>query len=199
MYRTKSSSLFKNSFIKTFQKSLIASQSIGQGCFFYFKPSILRNIVYYSRDSSKAQFKSLFELTAVELKNYQLTSEKPDQRLQLIFCLASFKYVNRIILKTRVSALSTADCSVPSVVSIFSSANWLERETWEMFGIHFQRHTGLRRILTDYGFEGNPMRKDFPLSGYNEVRYDDSKKRVITKPLELTQEFRLFDYEPYNY
>ena len=85
--------------------------------------------------------------------------------------------------------------SVPSVVDIFINANWWEREVWDMYGIYFDNHPDLRRILTDYGFEGHPMRKDFPLSGYVEFRYDENKKRVIGEPIELTQEFRTFNFE----
>ncbi|GJP29948.1 hypothetical protein CLOM_g12215 [Closterium sp. NIES-68] len=81
-----------------------------------------------------------------------------------------------------------------SVVGIFPSAGWWEREVWDMFGVYFSNHPDLRRILTDYGFEGHPLRKDFPLSGYLEVRYDDSEKRVVSEPIELAQEFRYFDF-----
>ena len=81
-----------------------------------------------------------------------------------------------------------------SLNSLFPSANWLERETWDMFGVFFKNHPDLRRILTDYGFEGFPLRKDFPLSGYTEVRYDDEKKRVVLEPLQITQEYRYFDF-----
>ena len=83
---------------------------------------------------------------------------------------------------------------VESIVDIYQSANWLEREVWDMNGIYIEQHPDLRRILTDYGFEGYPLRKDFPLSGYTEVRYDDSQKRVIYEPLELSQEFRVFNF-----
>tara|TARA_B100000780_G_scaffold224410_1_gene163518 strand:+ start:2944 stop:3291 length:348 start_codon:yes stop_codon:yes gene_type:complete len=85
--------------------------------------------------------------------------------------------------------------SVESVTKVFNSANWWEREIWDMFGVFFSNHPDLRRILTDYGFEGYPLRKDFPLSGYVEVRYDDIVKRVVCEPLELAQEFRSFNFE----
>ena len=85
--------------------------------------------------------------------------------------------------------------SVFSVVTLYINANWWEREIWDLYGIYFENHPDLRRILTDYGFEGHPMRKDFPLSGYVELRYDESKKRVVTETVELTQEFRVFSFE----
>ena len=83
---------------------------------------------------------------------------------------------------------------VPTVTGVFSSANWWEREAWDLFGIYFTDHPDLRRILTDYGFEGHPLRKDFPLTGYVEIRYDDEKKRVVYEPVKLTQEYRSFDF-----
>ena len=94
-------------------------------------------------------------------------------------------------IKTQIGGLGEE--GVPSVASIFSSANWFERETWDMYGIYFAGHPDLRRILTDYGFQGHPLRKDFPLSGFVECRYDQSKRRVVTEPVQLTQEFRQFD------
>jgi NADH-quinone oxidoreductase subunit C len=83
---------------------------------------------------------------------------------------------------------------VPSVTGAFSSANWYERETWDLFGVYFSDHPDLRRLLTDYGFEGHPLRKDFPLTGYVEVRYDEDQKRVVYEPVKLKQEFRSFDF-----
>jgi NADH-quinone oxidoreductase subunit C len=97
-----------------------------------------------------------------------------------------------IRVKIRVSANERVP--VPSVTGVFSSAGWWEREVWDLFGIFFSGHTDLRRILSDYGFEGHPLRKDFPLTGYVEVRYDDSQKRVVYEPVSLTQEFRDFDF-----
>ena len=112
------------------------------------------------------------------------------QRFEIVYNLLSIQHNSRIRIKTLVDEITPVD----SLVEIYNSANWWERETWDMFGIFFSNHPDLRRILTDYGFEGHPLRKDFPLSGFVEVRYDDSEKRVITEPIEMTQEFRYFDF-----
>ena len=95
----------------------------------------------------------------------------------------------RIRVKTSTDEVSP----VPSATAVYPSAGWWERETWDLFGVFFSGHPDLRRILTDYGFEGHPMRKDFPLTGYVEVRYDEAEKRVVSEPIELAQEFRYFD------
>ena len=125
----------------------------------------------------------LIDITAVD---YPLRSS----RFEVVYQLLSIHYNARIRVKTNVDELTP----IESVSSLFPSANWFERETWDMFGICFLNHPDLRRIFTDYGFEGHPLRKDFPVSGYVEFRYDDSKKRVISEPVELAQEFRYFDF-----
>jgi len=113
-------------------------------------------------------------------------------RAQVMYQLLSVDHNSRCRVKTLCGG-HEGDEGVPSSVGVFNSANWLEREVWDMYGIFFHGHPDLRRILTDYGFQGHPMRKDFPLSGFVECRYDATKKRVVTEPLELTQEFRQFD------
>jgi NADH dehydrogenase (ubiquinone) Fe-S protein 3 len=112
-------------------------------------------------------------------------------RFSVVYDLLSITYNSRLRIKVFINEIS----SLPSIVKIFINANWWEREIWDLYGIYFDQHPDLRRILTDYGFEGHPMRKDFPLSGYIEVRYDDNKKRIIVEPLELTQELRYFTFE----
>jgi NADH-quinone oxidoreductase subunit C len=97
-------------------------------------------------------------------------------------------------LRVRVKVTTDEDTPVPSVTGVFSSAGWFERETWDLFGIYFDGHPDLRRIMTDYGFEGHPLRKDFPLTGFVELRYDDEQKRVVYEPVKLTQDFRSFDF-----
>ncbi len=106
------------------------------------------------------------------------------------FSTLCIQYNSRIRVQNSVDEITP----ICSIVNIFPSASWWEREVWDMFGVYFSIHPDLRRILTDYGFEGHPLRKDFPLSGYVEVRYDDSEKRVVSEPIEMTQEFRYFDF-----
>jgi NADH:ubiquinone oxidoreductase subunit C len=108
-----------------------------------------------------------------------------------VYDLLSITFNSRI----RVKVLVNETTPVPSTVDLFVNADWWEREVWDMYGVYFDKHPDLRRILTDYGFEGHPLRKDFPLSGYVEFRYDESKKRVVGEPVELAQEFRTFTYE----
>jgi NADH/F420H2 dehydrogenase subunit C len=112
-------------------------------------------------------------------------------RFSVVYDLLSLTHNSRIRVKVFVNEIT----SVPSCVEIFVNANWWEREVWDLYGIYFDKHPDLRRILTDYGFEGSPMRKDFPLSGYVELRYNESKKRIVVEPIELTQEFRSFTFE----
>jgi NADH-quinone oxidoreductase subunit C len=113
-----------------------------------------------------------------------------DERFDVVYNLLSIRYN----LRVRVKVTTDEDTAVPSVTSIFSAAGWFERETWDLFGIYFDGHPDLRRIMTDYGFEGHPLRKDFPLTGYVELRYDDEQKRVVYEPVKLTQDFRSFDF-----
>ena len=130
-----------------------------------------------------AQFQQLVDVTAIDYPGL-------DRRFTVVYNLLSVHYNSRIRVKTLVDSIT----AVESLSSCYSSAAWWEREVWDMFGIFFSNHPDLRRILTDYGFQGHPLRKDFPLTGYVEVRYDDSEKRVINEPVEVTQEFRYFDF-----
>ena len=113
-----------------------------------------------------------------------------DQRFDVVYHLLSM----RKNLRLRVKLRTDEDAPVPSVVDLFPTAGWFEREAWDMYGIFFAGNPDLRRILTDYGFEGHPLRKDFPLTGYVELRYDEEQKRVVYEPVKLTQEFRRFDF-----
>lgn len=137
--------------------------------------------LHFLRDHTNAQFKVLADIVAADFP-------EEEKRFEVIYLLLSVRYNKRLKVKVAVNPLE----SLPSVAYIFRSANWFEREVWDMFGVHFENHPDLRRLLTDYGFQGHPLRKDFPLTGFTEVRYDEEKKRVITESLELSQEFRSF-------
>ncbi|KAM9148336.1 NADH dehydrogenase [ubiquinone] iron-sulfur protein 3, mitochondrial [Pangshura tecta] len=148
----------------------------------FIHPDGIVPVLTFLRDHTNAQFKSLADLTAVDVPTRQY-------RFEIVYNLLSLHFNSRIRVKTYTDELTPID----SAVSVHQAANWYEREVWDMFGVFFANHPDLRRILTDYGFEGHPFRKDFPLSGYVEVRYDDEVKRVVAEPLELAQEFRKFD------
>ena len=137
----------------------------------------------FLRDDVNCQFKQLMDVCGVD---------RPDrpERFDVVYNLLSMTNNFRV----RVKVTTDEDTPVPSVTGVFSSANWYERETWDLFGVAFSGHPDLRRIMTDYGFEGHPLRKDFPLTGYVEVRYDDEQKRIVYEPVKLTQEFRSFDF-----
>ncbi len=140
------------------------------------------------------QFSQLIDITAVDLL-------VPTERFVLVYQLLSLRYNMRITLKIFLNKDSNSLFSevVASSTQIYKSAGWLEREVWDMFGIYFSSHSDLRRILTDYGFQGFPLRKDFPLTGFCELRYDDELKSVFYDSLEFSQEFRFFDFQsPWN-
>lgn len=132
---------------------------------------------------SQSRFETLIDLAGVD---YPERSE----RFEVVYHLLSMRLNHRIRIKIRTSEQEP----VPSIVQVFPCADWYEREAFDMYGIAFSEHPDLRRILTDYGFEGHPMRKDFPLTGHVEVRYDDLEKRVVYEPVTLTQEYRDFDF-----
>ena len=140
-------------------------------------------VVTFLRDDIHCQFKMLMELCGVDYP-------ERENRFDIVYCLLSLSLNQRVRVKIQTDATS----AVPSVTNVFSSANWWEREAWDLFGIYFSGHSDLRRILSDYGFDGHPVRKDFPLTGYVELRYADEKKRVIYEPVKLSQEFRQFDF-----
>jgi NADH-quinone oxidoreductase subunit C len=137
----------------------------------------------YLRDEPRCQFSCLIDICGVDYPG------RPN-RFDVVYHLLSLKLNHRIRVKTETDEASP----VPSAVSVFPSANWYEREAFDMYGIMFSGHPDLRRILTDYGFQGYPLRKDFPLTGFVEVRYSEEQKRVIYEPVRLQQEFRNFDF-----
>ncbi|MEI9993283.1 MAG: NADH-quinone oxidoreductase subunit C [Rhizomicrobium sp.] len=140
-------------------------------------------VMTFLRDDPSCEFKILVDICGVDYP-------KRDKRFDVVYHLLSLTKNLRLRVHVRVGA----DESVPSVVAVYPAANWFERETFDMYGVAFTDHPDMRRILTDYGFSGYPLRKDFPLTGYVEVRYDDELKRVVYQPVQLVQEFRDFDF-----
>jgi NADH-quinone oxidoreductase subunit C len=136
------------------------------------------------RDDERMQFEILIDIAGVDYPERV-------QRFEVVYHLLSPRLNQRI----RVKLAADDQTQVPSAIPVFANADWYEREAFDMFGILFSGHPDLRRLLTDYGFQGHPLRKDFPLTGYVEVRYDDEKKRVVYEPVKLTQDFRNFDFE----
>jgi NADH-quinone oxidoreductase subunit C len=135
------------------------------------------------RDDKECQFEVLIDICGVDYP-------ERERRFDVVYHLLSPRRNQRI----RIKCETDEDTAVPSAITVYPAANWFEREAYDMYGILFSGHPDLRRILTDYGFQGYPLRKDFPLTGYVEVRYDDAQKRVVYEPVKLTQEFRSFDF-----
>ncbi len=146
-------------------------------------PQRLEAVVEFLRDDSACRFTSLVDITAVD-------HPEREKRFDMVYHFLSMYQNHRIRLKL---AIGETDM-VPSLIEVHPSANWFEREVFDMFGILFSGHPDLRRILTDYGFRGFPLRKDFPTTGYTEVRYDEAQKRVVYEPVKLVQEYRQFDF-----
>ncbi|MBU6339645.1 MAG: NADH-quinone oxidoreductase subunit C [Rickettsiales bacterium] len=151
----------------------------------YVKAENIINFLKFLRDDKNLSFRILLDVFGADMLGIR------SPRFEVIYNLLSLKLNNRITVKV---ALNDGE-EVATAATVFESAGWFERETFDMYGIVFSGHSDLRRILTDYGFEGHPLRKDFPLTGYKEVRYDDKEKRVVYEPVKLMQEFRNFDFE----
>jgi NADH-quinone oxidoreductase subunit C len=147
------------------------------------KPDAIVKVLTNLRDDTNCQLHQLIDICGVDYP------ERSD-RFDVVYHLLSLRQNHRVRVKVRVDE----DTPVPSVTGVFSAAGWWEREAWDLYGIWFAGHPDLRRILTDYGFQGHPLRKDFPLTGFVEVRYDEEQKRVVYEPVKLTQEFRSFDF-----
>ncbi|KAF9535527.1 hypothetical protein CPB83DRAFT_841919 [Crepidotus variabilis] len=148
----------------------------------YIPPSAVVPVLTFLRDHAQCQFKQVMDISGVDFP-------EREKRFEVAYHLLSVKHGGRIRVKTYAGEADP----VPSATEVFRGADWYEREAWDLFGIFFENHPDLRRILTDYGFEGHPLRKDFPLTGYTEVRYDEERKRVVYEPLQLTQAFRNFE------
>lgn len=147
------------------------------------KPQSIVAFLTFLRDDAQCQFKQLQDVCGVDYP------ERP-MRFDVVYNLLSLKNNNRIRVKIQTDEKTPVD----SVAGVFKSAGWFEREAWDLYGIYFNDHPDLRRILTDYGFEGHPLRKDFPLTGNVELRYDEELRRVVYEPVTLTQDFRMFDF-----
>ena len=144
----------------------------------------LLDVIIFLKTNTETKFKQLIDITAVDYPEREM-------RFKLVYLFLSHE--NNIRIK--VDFFIKENNSVTSITSIYPSANWMEREVFDMYGINFKNHPDLRRILTDYGFNGHPLRKDFPLTGHNEVRYSEDDKKVIYEPVKLEQNYRNFDYE----
>jgi NADH-quinone oxidoreductase subunit C len=144
----------------------------------------LLDVILLLKTNKNIKFRQLIDITAVDYPENQ-------KRFKIVYLLLSHEFNQRIILSYFISENE----KISSLTKIFPSANWMEREIFDMYGIKFSNHPDLRRILTDYGFEGHPLRKDFPLTGHNEVRYSEDEKKVIYEPVKLEQNYRNFDYE----
>ena len=144
----------------------------------------LYSAILYLKTNDKCRFRQLIDITAVDYP-------EKEKRFKLVYLLLSHENNLRILININVEEKT----HVPSITKIFPSANWMEREVFDMYGISFKDHPDLRRILTDYGFKGYPLRKDFPLTGHTEVRYSEEHKKVVYEPVKLDQEYRNFDFE----
>ena len=144
----------------------------------------LIDVTLFIKSNENTKFRQLIDVTAVD-------HPENNKRFRIVYLFLSHEFNQRIIL----SYLISENEVIPSLTSIFPAANWMEREVFDMYGVKFKDHPDLRRILTDYGFEGHPLRKDFPLTGHTEVRYSEDQKKVINEPVKLEQNYRNFDYE----
>ena len=143
----------------------------------------IQKVAQFVRDEANCLFKVCVDVCGVDYP-------EREKRFEVVYNLLSLKHNLRLRLKVQ----ADEDTPVPSVSEIWPTANWFEREIWDMYGVFFADHPDLRRMLTDYGFDGHPLRKDFPLTGYVEVRYDDAQRRIVYEPVKLTQDFRNFDF-----
>ena len=142
------------------------------------------DVCLFLKTNNESKFRQLIDITVIDYP-------ERNKRFDVVYLFLSHEFNHRVILKYDISENEV----IPSLTSIFPSANWMEREVFDMYGVTFKDHPDLRRILTDYGFKGHPLRKDFPLTGHSEVRYSEDEKKVISEPVKLEQNFRNFDYE----
>ena len=152
--------------------------------YLYIDSEDLIDVTLFIKSNENTKFRQLIDITAVDYP-------ENTQRFKLVYLFLSHEFNQRIILSYMINENEV----IPSLTSIYPAANWMEREVFDMYGVKFKDHPDLRRILTDYGFEGHPLRKDFPLTGHTEVRYSEELKKVIKEPVKLEQNYRNFDYE----
>ena len=167
-------------------KKINQLSSIRDKNFFYeasFNKEDILKLFQELKNSEQFYFDQLIDITAIDYPSRE-------KRFELIYIFLSMKKNKRIILKTSINENDSLD----SIIEIFRASDWYERECYDLFGVRFNNHPDLRRIMTDYNFEGHPLRKDFPLTGHTEVRYDNVEKKVVYEPVKLTQEYRDFDY-----
>ncbi len=164
-------------------KELIDVACIHDELILYVEPDAIVDVMAFLQDDAECQFKTLVDIAGVDYPSREL-------RFDVVYQLLSYVHNARI----RVKVATDEDTPIPSITSIFPAAGWFEREVWDLYGVFFADNPDLRRILTDYGFDGHPLRKDFPLTGYVELRYDPEKKAVVYEPVKLAQAYRSFDY-----
>ena len=152
--------------------------------YLYIDNDDLIDVCLFIKSNKNTKFRQLIDITVVDYP-------ENNQRFKIVYLFLSHEFNQRLILSYYINEKEL----IPSLTSIYPSANWMEREIFDMYGVKFKDHPDLRRILTDYGFEGYPLRKDFPLTGHTEVRYSEDQKKVINEPVKLEQNYRNFDYE----
>ena len=162
------------------QSSLIENEEL----LIFINENNLIDVIHFLKTNENCKFRQLIDIAGVDYPN-------DEKRFQLVYLLLSHENNVRIKIATRFQV----DQNISSLTKIFPSANWMEREVFDMYGVRFKNHPDLRRILTDYGFKGHPLRKDFPLTGFNEVRYSEKEKKVVYEPVKLEQNYRNFDFE----
>ena len=154
------------------------------------KKELVLEIIQKIKEDDKLLYDQLIDITVID--NILSKQNYSNQRYTIIYSFLSLRFNKRLLVY---SNISEDDQNIDSITQIFESANWFEREIYDLFGINFKNHPNLQRIMNDYNFQGHPLRKDFPLTGYEEVRYDENLKKVVYEPVTLKQEFRDFDSE----
>lgn len=167
----------------TYPNLISATEIIGNEMILHTGPQAIVELLTVLRDNENCLCKTLADITAVDFPQREL-------RFEIVYQLLSYTFNARLRVKLSVDEAAP----VPTVQGVFSCANWYEREVWDMYGVNFADHGDLRRILCDYGFEGHAQRKDFPLTGYVELRYDQEQKRVVYEPVKMNQAYRNFDF-----